>query len=170
MYESHHKKNGEDIITAGFPTETGHGNYLSADGILAVNVNSPNKEVISDFLEYILSIQGQSFCNVISVRKNMLSEDNVFYDENNRPYLKEGTNTRVPLDTRKDGAVYIQQYNEFLESCVPLPDSYNELVKIISEEAELFLYGNKTPEQTAQAIDGRVQTYLDEHNQTPYNF
>ena len=170
MYESHHKKNGEDIITAGFPTETGHGNYLSADGILAVNVNSPNKEVISDFLEYILSIQGQSFCNVISVRKTMLSEDNVFYDENNRPYLKEGTNTRVPLDTRKDGAVYIQQYNEFLESCVPLPDSYNELVKIISEEAELFLNGNKSPEQTAQAIDGRVQTYLDEHNLTPYNF
>lgn len=167
IYEGCHKINGEDIIATGFPTETGHGNYLSADGILAVNVNSPNKQVISDFLEYVLSIQGQRFCNVISVRKNMLSEDNVFYDENNRPYLKEGTNTRVPLDTRKDGTVYIQQYNEFLESCVPLPDSYKELVKIISEEAELFLNGNKSPEQTAQAIDGRVQTYLDEHNLTP---
>ena len=163
IYENYHVNMGEEISATGFPSESGNGNYLAADGILAVNVNSARKEAVSDFLEYVLSAQGQSYCNIISVRKNMLTEDMISYDENNSPYLMESENVRVPLETKKDGSVYIRQYNEFLENCVPLPDSYYEIADIISEEARGYFYGDKTPEQTAEVIGNRVQTYLDEH-------
>lgn len=164
FYEGLHEDFGEDMVAAGFPSETGKGNYLIADGILAINAASTHKEAAAAYLEYVLSVQGQSFCSMLSVRRNMLTEDMVLYGrEDNKPYLKEGENTRMPLATKKDGSVYIGQYNEFLESCVPYPDAHTDIANIISEEAAAFFSGDKTAEQTAEVIDSRVQLYLDEH-------
>lgn len=50
----------------------------------------------------------------------------------------------------------------FLDSCAPLPRSYEAIESIVLDEADLFFSGSYTAEQAAERIDNRVQLYLDE--------
>lgn len=161
FYEGTYDDYGEEIRATGFPSETGNGNYLRANGIFAVNANSIQKEAVAAFLEYALSEEGQSFCSYSNARKNMLTEDMVRYDEFGA-WLLVGNNGSVQIATKKDGSTYIREYNAFLESCTALPDSYEQLRNIIEEEADAFFEGDKPAEEAARIIQERVQNYLDE--------
>lgn len=162
IYEGICKEMGEEIAAAGFPAEDGGHSYLAADGLLAINKACGHQEAAAAFLEYVLSARGQEQCNVISVRRDMLTEDMVLYrGEDQAPYRMEN-GARVYLAVKKDGTTYIDQYNAFLESCVPLPDPHEEIANIVSEEAESFFYGNKSAREAAEIIDNRVRTYLKE--------
>ena len=63
---------------------------------------------------------------------------------------------------KENGETYLEDYLLFLDSCAPLPRSYEAIETIVLEEVELFFNGSYTAEQATQNIDSRVQLYLDE--------
>lgn len=135
------------------------------DCIFAINSSSGNKEGAWKFMEFILSSSTQErLCNFpfgsrIPVREDTLTHflDTSYYT----PELLETLNFDMPVTTvtqedkdalRKhiEGAVYID-YN-----------SNSIIMRIISEETDALLAGDKTPEETASVIQSRILLYLQE--------
>ncbi len=149
----------------GFPTEGDSGNYLEASGMLVVTINAKNTKGIEAYLEYFLGEQIQDICehhteitnSALSVRRFHESE---IEQSPEGEYLWRGEG----LSVLEDGSTSLHRAISFLESCVPAPALHPELMKIISEELEAFYTGDKSAEQTAKIIDGRIQIYLDEKN------
>ena len=70
----------------------------------------------------------------------------------------------LELEVLRDGTTSLHHAEAFLESCVPGSGEHTELSRIIYEELEAMYAGNKSPGQTAEIIDSRIQMYLDEGN------
>lgn len=144
----------------GYPTESGSGNYFTADGILVVNRNAENKEAISAFLEYLLSAENQKeFKKSLSVRTD-ITDVTVQYQE----YDGQGIfvwNGQGMLPKKEDGSTYIEEYNAFMQSCVPQKED-SVYFDIIWEEAEGYFDGTRKAEDVVSAIDNRIQLLLDE--------
>ena len=159
---------GEDIHYVGYPTETGNGNYLSCEGLVVVNRNAdPEKARI--YLECLLSekiqnVQAQ-FEERHSIRKVTL-EDIQYLTPQEAETYGEGIGAlwqEYPLRIREDGTTELHDYKAFLESCIPAPATNILLENIIWEEAQAFMEGDKSAEETAQIINSRVQVYVNEN-------
>lgn len=160
-------KHGEQAHTIGFPTDSGSGNYISNRGLMVVNAKSENREAVSAFLEYLLSFENQSNLGggTLSVRSDMAdrSVEYVTWYDGSSMYIWKGNGWNRQLESLADGTTFTEEYNAFLQSCVPYKD-ISPIYNIVWEEASAFFSGDKDALTVAQAIDNRVQVYLDEAN------
>lgn len=157
LYEQY----GDEYYFVGQPTEGTSGNYVKSEGVLVVNRNSSNLPAIQAYLECLLSdeiqLDGRSL-GKLSVKK--VSEEEVeFIERNNKT---EAIWNGKSLVIKADGTTTLTDYIEFLESCVPYPTEYREIIDIVWEEAQGYIDGDKSAEKVAEVIDNRVQLYLDE--------
>lgn len=65
---------------------------------------------------------------------------------------------------KEDGTTTLQDYKDFLESCIPGPAGYNDILNTVWEEAQSYIEGDKNAKEVARIIDSRIQLYLDEGN------
>lgn len=157
---------GEDYYPIGFPSEAGSTNYLEEHKIIVVNRNTKNKQAISDFLEYLLSEEGQEACVYYSVRKNSLEEDRVEKSDSGKDrwdFDLGGGEGTTEIVSKSDVKAYVRDFNAFLEKCSPTPIIPETLEDIIWEELDAYFEGDRAATDTAQTIDNRVQLYLDEN-------
>ena len=143
----------------GFPTESGGGNYVMANGFLVVNAKSENLEAVSAFLEELLSFETQARLTVfegLSVRSNM-ADRLIEYDEESG-YIWNSTGSMLIMQTMEDPT---EGFNAFLQRCEPY-DYNNKIFDIIWEESQAYFFGDKDALTVTRAIDNRVQLYLDE--------
>lgn len=161
------KENGHLV---GFPTEGDCGSYLRADGgVLVVNAGIENKEAAACFLETLLGeeLQSKDLPMAITVRK-LVPEDYIVEDESGRLwYMRVPDNPDNPrheaeLKKFQDGDTVIHRYAAFLERCKAAPRRYTQIRTILMEELSAMCGGGKSPEDTADSIQKRVQLYLDE--------
>ncbi len=66
------------------------------------------------------------------------------------------------LTLKPDGSTYLEEYLDFVESCRPVPYIPMQIRLIVQEEAHSFFEGSKGAVETAEAIQSRVQLYLEE--------
>jgi len=66
------------------------------------------------------------------------------------------------LALKPDGSTYLEEYLDFVESCQPAPYIPVQIRLIVQEEAHSFFEGSKGAVETAEAIQSRVQLYLEE--------
>lgn len=157
---------GEDFYPIGFPSEAGSANYLEEHRILVVNGNTKNKQVISDFLEYLFSQKAQADCVYYSVRRNSLEEAQIRksdYEKDKWSYRYGKEKGSLTIISKSDVKAYVKVFNTFLEKCEPVPQIPETLESILWEELDAYFGGDKTAEDTAKIIDNRVQLYLDEN-------
>lgn len=74
----------------GYPVDSGSGGFVECPFLVGVNDRTENKEIVSDFLQSLLSDRKQSMSGCASVRKDVLcsgvmehssySEDAVYVD------------------------------------------------------------------------------------------
>ena len=138
---------GDGFHSVGYPTNSGNGRFLSCYECVAVNKQAENREVIDDFLQFVLGEEMQADTE-IGVRKDVI--------------LKE-------WESFESFSWVVVDVNEYLALMEKAPlffgeDELGELYNIISEEAEAYFAGDKTEQKTAEVIQRRVQLYLDEHN------
>lgn len=155
---------GDDCYYVGFPTETGKGTYLVAEnGVLVVNQNAAGKEEISQLLNYLFSLESQQKVNDhISVRLDV-PKTMVMYDYLGNPAIRDfndGGYSSLP----DYNETYLEEYMDLLMSAVPRPVGSDKIFDIIWEEAEPYFYSDKSVEAVCDAIQRRVQLYLDEEN------
>mgnify|MGYP001512332419 FL=1 len=148
----------------GFPSENGCGNYLWADGMVVVNAATASKEAVSAYLECLLSKEVQDTVNTVGWNDKLpilpLSLEDIYYKDydNNMG----ATYHNYVVVEFADGSTSVHESRDFLEKCVPAPKRYDVVQNIIWEEIQSYYSGDKTADEVAVLIDGRVQLYLDE--------
>lgn len=141
---------GGDCHVAGFPTNSGSGNYMRpySFGYLAVNANAEHKEEIAKFFAYLLDYDYQFNTMGCSVRLDVI-----------RNFDKKYSHSY----TKPDGSSWLNEFLDFLENCEPEPFMHEQIINIIREEAISYFNGDKSAEDAANIIHNRVQLYLDEN-------
>lgn len=156
---------GENCYAVGVPAEDCRGNYLMAEGLLAVNASVPEDklEIIREMICYLLSKKCQlKLHQNISVIEGMV-DINVWYSEpDDQYYWWDGTDDWRYLKQKEDGTTYTEEYKELLHKAIPYRE-YCPIYDIVQEEAGAFFAGQKDALAVTRLIDSRVQLYLDEN-------
>lgn len=151
----------------GYPTEGACGSYLAVDGgVLAVNAKTVQKEAAAWFLETLLGeeLQAKKHAWCMSVRK--LAPEDYIAEESGRLVFMGGEHApEVPVF--EDGTTALHRAKAFLESCTAAPRGYSQISRILAEELGAMHAEGKSPKDTAEIINSRVQLYLDEGNWKP---
>jgi ABC-type glycerol-3-phosphate transport system substrate-binding protein len=181
----------EPAVCIGFPTTSGTGTFLRASGTpLGINSASAQKEGAWEFIRYNLTEEASEDSWGLPVNKaayNKKMEEAMTPEYFDKEEVENGW-VWVPEDQQRvteDGrierpstSVYIG--NEELYVYAPTQEmvddftkifestnttsSYNqELMAIISEEAEGYFSGQKTAEDVANVIQSRLQIYINEN-------
>lgn len=157
LYEQY----GEEYFFVGMPTRGSGGSYLSSSGVLVVNKEAADARAVTAFLECLLGNEIQYSNHLIkntSILKVSLNDlTTMEVDNETRAFWKE---YRVQI--KEDGSTTLDDYCKLLESCVPQPEEYSDILSIVWEEGQSCLSGDKSAAEAAKIIDSRVQVYLDE--------
>ena len=159
---------GEEGHVVGFPTEEGSGSYVESysQGYLVVNAQTAYKEEIAKFFSLLLDYDNQFETDGRSVRMDVI-RDSIYYNPRTECYVlllssnMEHTVSKE-LALKPDGSTYLEEYLDFVESCQPAPYIPVQIRLIVQEEAHSFFEGSKGAVETAEAIQSRVQLYLEE--------
>lgn len=162
---------GDGCHALGLPAEDGVGTYLEASKYLVVNsnVSEQKKELISEFLSYMLGedVQREISTYALSVIEGLVYdelEDNIRYDEDTKHYYYEVKDAmRRLVYVKEDGTAYMKEYKELIENAQTLNGDMTTLFLVIGEEIASFITGERTALEVTRKIDNRTQLYLDEN-------
>lgn len=148
----------------GYPEQTeGVGLFVSGYYVV-VNKEAKNKEVIAEFLNYLLSSEAQSNVDQSVVTSAALEDSVKYYEYSNGEvhYTIKTGRGESELKMKEDGSSYIPDYIDFLNR-LGVYQGMDEIWEIVEQETEDYWNGSKSAEDVALIIDNRVQLYLDEH-------
>lgn len=156
---------GEDYYCVGFPTNGKSGSYLYCDSFLVVNKEAADMDMIYRYIQYLFDEENQRRAGTDTVRRDILSSFVIYRDwDLNSPWaFSLGDGAYIILEYKQDGTSYLEDYFEYIDSCVPAPFGTQEIKDIISEETEAYFAGEKDLDRTVDVIQKRVQLYLNEN-------
>ena len=165
-YSKYRATLGDDYVCVGIPSDNEVKSVALCYWGIAVNSYSENKDIIADFLDYLVSEECQVKYGRAEewIRKDVLKKRVKDQSENEAlgsPFFKLGAYASVPLMGRKDGTSYADEFIELMDSAVP-GSVYYEIFDIVYEESGAYFAGDKTEQEVAHIIQSRVQLYLDE--------
>ncbi|MDE5950564.1 MAG: extracellular solute-binding protein, partial [Acetatifactor sp.] len=154
----------------GYPRETGNGIYMETMR-LYLNRNAGNREGAIDFLQYLVSEEGQrqymeySYKNweLLPVRRSLLQEVIDRYQQN----VKD-----TPTQHRDSKGIYfvqdkldeeqVETFWRILDNAVPAVFKADDIWSMVDEELQPYFNDARSAEDAAAALHNRVQLYLDE--------
>ncbi len=154
---------GEEYHCVGYPVNSGSGGFVEYPFLVGVNDKTENREIVSDFLQYLLSERKQNMSGGASVRKDVLCSgvmEHSTYSEG-AVYMDTAGGYRE-LASKPDGSSFLPEYLEVLENAAPLPTWREQIEGVVLEESQAYFKGDKTAEDVASIIQNRVQLFLDE--------
>lgn len=166
---------GEDISFVGFPTADSNGSVItSGNSIFAISAKSKNTEGAWQFVRQFLTEEYQNsqenYC--LPVLKSAFLEKAKKATE--RPYWTDEDGNKEYYDDTwyiNGEEVILEPFTqeevdkicEFIYS-VNRTDYYNQdILNIITEEAEAFFTGQKSVQEVAEIIQSRVQIFVNEN-------
>lgn len=160
-----------DVSFVGFPTEKGMGAVISSGQQYGISAKSPNQEGAWEFLRYYLTDEYQKQTYDMPMNKRIWldkalecterphyedEEGNIIYEDYTY-WLGEQEIVIDPLTKEQVDSIY--NYVSFINKRMSYDTS---LLDIIKEEAAYFFEGDKTVDEVAEIIQGRIQLYMDE--------
>lgn len=169
---------GEPITLIGFPSSTGAGTIINSQGLMALSSKSKNKEGAWEFIKSGLSESNQNkvfsgfpiLKKAFDVKMKEATTEETYIDENGETHVQphgsmsDGIVTIEMTSLSKDGEKVLRN---LMENCADFSAATyydEEVIAIISEEAEGFFAGQKKAEDVAAVIQSRVKIYLAEQN------
>ena len=142
----------------GYPGQTeGIGIYDDYTTYVVVSKDAKDKEVIGEFLNYLLGEETQKEVHFTPVNRNVI-ENKVEAVEVDGETIWFCGSTRVP------NTECVSDYIALLDGAeLPKEPGYH-IWNIVEEETGAYWDGMKSAEEVAKIIDNRVQLYLDERN------
>ena len=153
---------GEEVVCVGFPTDGESGNFWDCGEAYALNAASPHKEILKEYLQYLLKEPAQR-TTTSTIRRDILSENVVWPEWSESPLFSMGNGVYTSLYGKPNGETYLEEYLEAVDTCRPNPAQANTIREIIQEEAAAYFNGDKSVEAVAEIIQKRAQLYLNEH-------
>lgn len=178
---------GEPITYIGYPTVDGSiGSMMNGNGTFGIYSQSDRKEGCWEFIEYLLSGTQSSrnyYYMGFATRKEVLdsvlkaaTQPQYLLDEKGNPVLDESGN---PIEQGYGGIGFgdgtmiegralteeeVMQIRQVLETAKPAFASDQQILSIILEEAGGYFKGQKTVDEVAGIIQGRVKIYISENS------
>jgi ABC-type glycerol-3-phosphate transport system substrate-binding protein len=138
---------GQDLSFIGRPTWDGRsGSYINLREPLGI-CSGGNQEGAWEFIKYVLTREEEILCGYypLSFHKatmaDTIAEAMNPSDSNNEPFMQPGDD---------------EELYRFLEHTAYIGTASERIIEIIMEEAQAFLAGEKTAEETAHVIQSRV--------------
>ncbi len=156
----------QDYHWVGVPTDDESGNLLYALDFLLVSKDTENMDLIREFLPTLYGEELMRLYPERCLRRDILREcvSDAYPDEPN-PYARfnMGNGIERCLECKPDGTSYVEEYIEFLDSCILMPSSDETIADIVREETEPYFAGDKNLDTVIENIQRRVQLYLNEN-------
>lgn len=128
---------------------------------LAMNANSTVKGEAWNFMKFLMSEEMQSFPQLSDISINKAVNDKAIKD-----VVEKGINDPKVGKVIKATEENLQPFKELVSEArlrnYGYDDEHNMFSKIIAEEATAFFTGQKSAEATAELIQNRITTYLNE--------
>lgn len=161
---------GEDFHAVGYPAKEGNGNLLMTYmGCVAVSSMANHREIIDDFLRFVVGDKAQRLYGTDWVRIDVLSDSveehvQVYGYSSLIPVFCQGNQSVIPLAGKPDGSSYLPEFLETMNNSIPYETELNLIRDIVQEEAGAYFAGDKSAAEVAEIIQKRVQIYLDEQS------
>lgn len=167
---------GEEITAVGYPGVGGNGALIqNAGSLCAILDQSDNKEGAWEFVKYMISEDYQK--NYIKwnnpIHKAAFEEQMEKATEADYYINEKGEKTETPKMTYNwddfQVSVYaasdeeVTEYRNILEGATTLASYEEDIMAMIYEETEPFFKGQKTAQDVANIIQGRVKIYVNEN-------
>lgn len=166
----------EEVVFAGFPTNSGEGSKILLDRRFSIMEKSQNKDGAWEFIRSILDdSHHSSMSNGIPVTEKGLEivarsslEQPYFLEESGEKYYITETftdwSTGQEIDINPMTPADKERYLEFVRSIksVTTSGSSSMISSIVSEETDLFFAGEYTSSQAADMIQNRISIMLSE--------
>ncbi len=161
-YSSDRAAFGEGFHCIGTPAE-GNGYQTECYECVAMNSRTKHVKETEDFLRYLISEENQAAYTTRWVRRDVIRNRIKEHTEaSEMPVFFISEKSVIQLEGRADGSSFAEEYIELMDKSILESTDY-EIQGIIMEEAASYFSGDKTEQQVAQAIQNRVQLYLDEN-------
>ncbi len=160
---------GEGYHAVGYPTADGKNGHLiltNYEDYVAVNAKAEHREIIDDFLRYLVSYQAQQQYSFSWIRTDVLrdcvKEGVTTYGYPTPVPLFSQGNSVIILGGKPDGSSYLPEFLEMAKSSHPDNSALKTIRNMILEETDAYFTGDKELDETVKLIQNRVQLYLDE--------
>ncbi|WP_029321561.1 ABC transporter substrate-binding protein [Butyrivibrio sp. AE3004] len=163
---------GDEITTAGFPSDNGSGSAIFPNLQLTMNASSKVKDGCWEFMRYFLTndyqktIEGAFPVSMTKMdelianakkKPSYLDEEGKEVEYDDTYYIGE---TEVIINPMTDEEV--NKVIDFINSIDQVGNGNEEVANIIYEEAAAYFSGQKTAAEVADIIQSRVQIYVNE--------
>lgn len=154
---------GEKADFTGFPGRNESRHYIMASDPVAIRATAQEweKQAAMAFLEVLFSYDTQKMIEagdtVLSARRDIFAEQ-MDALEDTVTYGVDGENVTMPVDIGKVKEDFLALY----QKAVIYSQSDSGLADFLNEELSGYFAGEKTAEEAADALQNRVQLYLDE--------
>lgn len=164
---------GADVSFVGFPTDSGKGSVLQSAGqMYALSAKSANLDGAWEFIRYYLTDEYQENLDwQIPVSKKAFDEwaakgtqKPYWIDENGEKYEYDNTfwmngeSIVLPVFTQAQ----VDKIKNFVTSVDKAVYYNQDVINIVTEEAEAFFSGQKSAKDVADIIQSRVSIYVNE--------
>lgn len=157
---------GEEISAKGYPVDDRNGNFMSLVLPIGIYNKSKNKQISWDFICMFLTDEAEyayKECG-FPTRKDTLTR--AF--ENWKGTGEEDAELTVYVAGKEEYADVlnnrdVEKLNALIASSNQLLKDNSKIVQIINEETQAYFNGQVTAKRTAECIQNRVNTYVNEH-------
>ncbi len=166
----------EEVIFAGFPTNSGEGSKMLLDRRFSIMEKSQNKDGAWEFIRSLLDDSHYSSTSdgipvtekgLEIVAESALEKPYFLVDSGEKYYISEtftDWNTGQEIDINPMTPADKERYLDFVRSIKSVTSSVSSsmISSIISEETDLFFAGEYTSSQAADMIQNRISIMLSE--------
>lgn len=163
---------GEDIVFIGYPTEEGNGSILSFGNMYAISSKSSNPNAAWQFIRQYFTPEAMSKVEY-GIPLSMSRFDELAKEAMSRPYYLDDNGNKVEYDEEyyMNGEYItltsltqdeINEYKNFIMSVTRQSLDTEDILPIITEEADFYFNGQKSAKDVAGNIQQRVFIYINE--------
>ncbi|MCL2052364.1 MAG: ABC transporter substrate-binding protein [Lachnospiraceae bacterium] len=166
---------GEPVSYPGYPSETGNGNLISSDFIIAINNNSKDKEAAWQFASSLFNERNQSSImsyGSLPLRKSTLeakfAEDmqRIYYADENGERKEQPLVSAYLFGALFEGFAASEDEIALIRNIIENADTIHawddRVHSIIPEEAEWYFNGEKSVGEVVDIIENRLRMYFSE--------
>jgi ABC-type glycerol-3-phosphate transport system substrate-binding protein len=167
---------GEDISLVGFPNESGQGGIIVSYDSYAISAKSSNIDGAWQFVrQYLLDdYQDNIVENNSGIPVSMSAFDKWVQKGMEKPYYMDENGEKQEYDQSfyiNDEEIKVpvltQEQTDYIKNYILSVDKAyyynNDVMNIVTEEAEAYFSGQKSAEDVAAVIQSRVQIYVNEN-------
>ncbi len=157
-----------EVNYIGYPRRTGNGIYMETRKFY-LNRNAESREGAMDFLKYLLSEEGQLYYMeynswlFLPVRSTLMEKCLDRYQQNvTEPPVQHLDERGIFWQEERLDEEMVEQFWWILENAIPAVFRSDAIWSMVDEETQPYFSGVISAQEAADALDSRVQLYLDE--------